>query len=124
MKEGHEVFGEEDSNGYTAPISSRDEDLLDPSDGDFDRRKFSAASVDILIGKKILQHYIWILYRSFLDGLDLKREKEKASGAKKKKIYNEQEEMESQRRLQEQLQNIEPPKCGPKCFDVSSIWSL
>ena len=51
MKEGHEVFGEEDSNGYTAPISSRDEDLLDPSDGDFDRRKFSAASVDILIGK-------------------------------------------------------------------------
>ena len=54
-----------------------------------------------------------------LDGLDLKREKEKASGAKKKKIYNEQEEMESQRRLQEQLQNIEPPKCGPKCFDVS-----
>ena len=50
MKEGHEVFGEEDSNGYTAPISSRDEDLLDPSDGDFDRRKFSAASVDILIG--------------------------------------------------------------------------
>ena len=119
MKEGHEVFGEEDSNGYTAPISSRDEDLLDPSDGDFDRRKFSAASVDILIGKKIPQPYIWILYRSFLDGLDLKREKEKASGAKKKKIYNEQEEMESQRRLQEQLQNIEPPKCGPKCFDVS-----
>merc|ERR1719153_550512 len=66
VKEGHEVFGEEDSNGYTAPISSRDEDLLDPSDSDFDRRKFSAASVDILI-----------------DGLDLKREKEKASGAKK-----------------------------------------
>jgi len=52
--------------------------------------------------------------------LDLKREKEKAAGTKKKKIYNEQEEMESQRRLQEQLQNIEPPKCGPKCFDVSS----
>ena len=58
MKEGHEVFGEEDSNGYTAPISSRDEDLLDPSDGDFDRRKFSAASVDILIGETFPTLYI------------------------------------------------------------------
>lgn len=55
-----------------------------------------------------------------LDGLDLKREKEQAIKMKKKKTYNEQEEIESQRRLQEQLQNIEPPHCGPKFIDVSN----
>ena len=35
---------------------------------------------------------------------------------KKKKVYTDQEEIMSQRKLQEQLQNIEPPNCGPpKC---------
>merc|ERR1739838_30129 len=54
--------------------SNRDENYLGPSEHDFDARKFSAASVDILI-----------------DGLDLKREKEQAIKLKKKKTYNEQE---------------------------------
>ena len=58
------------------------------------------------------------------DGLDLKREKEQAIKMKKKKTYNEQEEIESQRRLQEQLQNIEPPHCGPKFIDVSNQNSI
>ena len=61
---------------------------------------------------------------SSLDGLDLKREKEQAIKMKKKKTYNEQEEIESQRRLQEQLQNIEPPHCGPKFMNVSGVFNL
>ena len=85
-------------------------------------RKFSAASVDVLIGECTLffEPFTLNLTPNVLDGLELKREKEiQQKKEKKKKVYTDQEEIHSQRKLQEQLQNIEPPNCGPKRCNVS-----
>ena len=117
-----------DEAEFKTQRSNRDESNLDV---EFNDRKFSAASVDVLIGKNSLKPfqnkntiYIFqILIKLFFsDGLELKRGQEQAKKKeKKRKVYTDQEEIHSQRKLQEQLQNIEPPNCGPRNCNVNKL---